>query len=314
MKYRVESDTMGDVDVPVDMYYGAQTARSLRNFQIGHDRFPREFLRALGIVKKSAALANARLGVLDSSKAGYIVSACEEVISGRLDVHFPLSIWQTGSGTQTNMNANEVIANRAIEMTGGALGSKGIHPNDDVNKGQSSNDVFPTAMHIASAEMIQYSLLPALQALYNVFTDKVRLFHDIVKIGRTHLMDATPLTLGQEFSGYARQTANAIERIQGVWPRLTELALGGTAVGTGLNTHRDFSKTAIGIINEITRLEFFPARNSFEALAAHDALVELSGVLNTMAVSLMKIANDIRWLASGSSSKSSGSRKPKIYV
>lgn len=299
MKYRVETDTMGEVKVPADMYYGAQTFRSLNNFRIGTERFPREFLRALAIVKKASAMANVRLGVLDRKKAENIVSACEEMISGHLDAHFPLSVWQTGSGTQTNMNANEVIAHRATLIMGGEPDAKLIHPNDDVNKGQSSNDVFPTAMHIAAAEMTRYSLLPALKTLHETLEMKARNFHGIIKIGRTHLMDATPISLGQEFSGYAQQVFNTSERIMTVWPRLTELALGGTAVGTGLNTHRDFSWTAIRIINEMTRIDFRPARNSFEALAAHDALVELSGALNTAAVSLMKIANDIRLLASG---------------
>ncbi|MBF0485203.1 MAG: class II fumarate hydratase [Candidatus Omnitrophica bacterium] len=300
MEYRIESDSMGDVKVPSGMLYGAQTQRSVENFKIGGERFPREFIRALGVVKEASAMANARLGLLDPKKAEAIVFAAEEVMSGRLDEHFPLVIWQTGSGTQTNMNVNEVIANRAIERMNGVIGSKvPIHPNDDVNKGQSSNDVFPTAMHIAAVESLHHKLLPALKALHTVLEKKSHEFKDIVKIGRTHLMDATPITLGQEFSGYAQQVNNGIERIHASWPRLTELAIGGTAVGTGLNTHRDFAKVASGIISEITHLEFHPARNKFEALAAHDALVELSGALKTIAASLLKIANDIRWLASG---------------
>lgn len=300
MNYRMESDSMGEVRVPAEMYYGAQTQRSLENFCIGHERFPRAFIRALGVVKKAAALANAQLGVLDRSKADAIASAAEEVMSGHWDAHFPLVVWQTGSGTQTNMNANEVIANRAIERLGGTIGSKTpVHPNDDVNKGQSSNDVFPTAMHIAAAEEIKSHLLPALTTLAIAFAAKADEFKNVIKIGRTHLMDATPMTLGQEFSAYARQLYNAVERLESCWPRLLELPLGGTAVGTGLNTHRDFDKTAITLVAEITGMPFKPARNKFEGLAAHDALVELSGALKTCAVSLMKISNDIRWLASG---------------
>ncbi len=298
--FRVESDSMGNVDVPASMYYGAQTQRSLENFKIGGERFPRGVIRALGIVKKAAALTNARLGVLDKVKADAIASAADEVIAGKWDAHFPLVVWQTGSGTQTNMNANEVISNLAIERMGGVVGSKmPVHPNDDVNKGQSSNDVFPTVMHIASAEAVYQGLVPALSALHQMLDAKTHEYKDVVKIGRTHLMDATPLTLGQEFSGYAQQVENAIERLLAVKPRLCELALGGTAVGTGLNTHKNFSAVAVAVISDMTSLPFVSARNKFEALAAHDALVELSGALNTIAVSLMKIANDIRWLASG---------------
>jgi fumarate hydratase class II len=300
VKYRIESDSMGAVNVPADMYYGAQTQRSVENFRIGGQRFPREFIRALGIVKKASALANVRLGVLDKALGEPIASAAEEVISGHWDDHFPLVVWQTGSGTQTNMNANEVIANRAIERLGGVIGSKKpVHPNDHVNKGQSSNDAFPTAMHIAAAEEIKFRLIPALTDLEGSLTVKAEEFRDIVKIGRTHLMDATPITLGQEFSGYVQQVHNAVERIESCWPRLLELALGGTAVGTGLNTHHDFDRTAIRYIAEMTGLSFVPARNKFEGLAAHDALVEVSGALKTAAVGLMKIANDIRWLSSG---------------
>ncbi len=300
MEYRIESDSMGDVKVPAGMYYGAQTQRSLENFRIGGQTFPREFIRAMAIVKKACAMANARLGVLDRKKSEAIVSAAEEVISGHLDAHFPLVVWQTGSGTQTNMNVNEVIANRACVLMGGVMGAKApVHPNDDVNKGQSSNDVFPAAMHLSAAESVHHGLLPALEKLKSVLDEKSGKFKDVVKVGRTHLMDATPLTLGQEFSGYARQAASAAERLEAVWPRLMEIPLGGTAVGTGLNAHRDLSKVSCAIIAEITRLPFRPSRNRFEGLAAHDTLVELSGALKTTACSLMKIANDIRWLASG---------------
>ncbi len=300
MEYRIETDTMGEVKVPADKYYGAQTARSLMNFKIGGERFPREMIRALGILKKAAALANKELGVLPAEKADLIVKAAEEVIEGKLDEHFPLVVWQTGSGTQTNMNTNEVIANRAIEMAGGKLGSKNpIHPNDDVNKAQSSNDTFPTAMHIAAVEEINRRLIPMVTKLRDALEEKAEEFKDIVKIGRTHLMDAVPLTLGQEFSGYVQQLTNGLARIQGCLPRLSELALGGTAVGTGLNTHPGFAELAAKKISEITGLEFKSAPNKFEALAAHDAIVETSGVLKTIAASLMKIANDIRWLASG---------------
>ena len=300
MLSRIETDTMGQVEVPQDRYYGAQTARSLMNFKIGGERFPREFIRALGILKKAAAEANQELGLLLPEKAGLIIQAADEVITGKLDDHFPLVIWQTGSGTQTNMNANEVIANRAIELAGGALGSKApIHPNDDVNKGQSSNDVFPTAMHIAAVEQLHHRLIPMLIKLRDSLNAKAEEFKDIIKIGRTHLMDAVPLSLGQEFSGYVRQLDNGLERIHGALPHLYELALGGTAVGTGLNTHPRFAVTAASKIAEIAGHPFVSARNKFEALASHDALVETSGVLKTLAASLMKIANDIRWLGSG---------------
>jgi fumarate hydratase class II len=300
MRTRIETDTMGAVEVPADKYWGAQTARSLQHFAIGTERMPRELIRALGIVKKAAALVNAELGLLPPEKAQLIVRAADEVIEGRLDEHFPLSVWQTGSGTQTNMNVNEVIANRAIELAGGELGSKRpIHPNDDVNKSQSSNDVFPTAMHIAAAEQLVHMLLPAVRELQQTLQRKSEEFADIIKIGRTHLMDAVPLTLGQEFSGYAHQLANAIRRIEAVLPDLYELAIGGTAVGTGLNTHPEFAERMAAKIAELTGLPFVSAPNKFEALAAHDALVWAHGAVRTLAVALHKIANDIRWMASG---------------
>jgi len=300
MDHRIETDSMGEIKVPIDKYYGAQTARSLMNFKIGGERFPRELIRALGILKKAAALTNKELGILSAEKADLIVKAADEVIEGKLDEHFPLVVWQTGSGTQTNMNANEVISNRAIELAGGEKGSKKpIHPNDDVNKAQSSNDTFPTAMHIAAVEEIHRRLIPMLTKLRNALDVKAKEFKDIIKIGRTHLMDATPLTLGQEFSGYVQQLTNGLERINAALPRMYELALGGTAVGTGLNTHPEFAVKAAAQISKITGKPFVSARNKFEALAAHDALVEFSGVLKTLAASLMKIANDIRWLGSG---------------
>jgi fumarate hydratase class II len=297
---RIESDTMGTVEVPADKYYGAQTARSLMHFAIGTERMPRELLRAFGILKKAAAIVNAELGLLSPDKRDLIVRAADEVIAGALDEHFPLSVWQTGSGTQTNMNVNEVIANRAIELAGGVLGSKTpIHPNDDVNKSQSSNDTFPTAMHIAAAERLVNHLLPAVAQLRDTLAAKAELFSDIIKIGRTHLMDAVPLTLGQEFSGYVHQLTLAIERIESSLPRLYELAIGGTAVGTGLNTHPEFAERVAAKIAELTGLPFRSAPNKFESLAAHDALVFAHGALKTLACSLMKIANDIRWMASG---------------
>jgi fumarate hydratase, class II len=300
MEFRIETDSMGDIQVPINKYYGAQTARSLMNFKIGGERFPRELIKALGILKKAAALTNKELGILPPDKADLIVMASDEVIDGKLDEHFPLVVWQTGSGTQTNMNANEVISNRAIEMSGGVMGSKKpIHPNDDVNKAQSSNDTFPTAMHIAAVEEIHRRLIPMVTKLRDALAAKSKEFKDIIKIGRTHLMDATPLTLGQEFSGYTQQLTNGLERINGCMSRMYELALGGTAVGTGLNTHPDFAVKSAAKIASLTGLPFVTARNKFEALATHDALVELSGVLKTIAASLMKIANDVRWLGSG---------------
>jgi fumarate hydratase class II len=300
MKTRVEKDTMGEIEVPADVYYGAQSARSLIHFNIGIEKMPRPLIRGMGILKKAAALTNADLGKLDVKKAELISKAADEVIEGKLDAHFPLSVWQTGSGTQSNMNSNEVIANRAIEIAGGKLGTKDpIHPNDDVNKSQSSNDTFPTAMHIAAAEELNHRLLPALALLRDTFAKKAEEFNDVIKVGRTHLMDAVPLTLGQEFSAYVQQLDNAIVRINLTLPSIYELALGGTAVGTGLNTHVDFAKNAAEKIAEITGLPFVSAPNKFESLAAHDALVFGHGALKTLAASLMKIANDVRWLASG---------------
>lgn len=299
MDFRIEKDTMGDVKVPQEKFWGAQTQRSIENFKIGGDRFPREMIKALGILKKCAALTNTKLGLLDAKKSEFIVKAADEVIEGKLDAHFPLVVWQTGSGTQTNMNANEVIANRAMDMQGIKLPAKDIHPNDDVNKGQSSNDTFPTAMHIAVADQVHNRLLPMLTKIHEALVKKQEEFKDIVKIGRTHLMDATPLTLGQEFSGYATQIKFSIERVKNTLPHLHQLALGGTAVGTGLNTHVDFPVAAAKTIASETKIPFVSAENKFEALASHDALVEVSGALNSLAVSLMKIANDIRLLGSG---------------
>ncbi len=299
MSFRVETDSMGEIQVPSDKYWGAQTQRSLQNFEIGDDHFPREMIRALGILKKAAARANAKLKLLDESKAKFIQQAADEVIAGQLDEHFPLVVWQTGSGTQTNMNSNEVISNRATELMGEKLGSKKIHPNDDVNKAQSSNDTFPTAMHIAVAEQIQHKLIPALEQFEKSLEKKTNEFDQIIKIGRTHLMDATPLTLGQEFSGYLTQVKNSIKRVQQNLPFIYELAIGGTAVGTGLNTHPKFSETVCQEISAETKLPFVSSPNKFESLAAHDALVELSGSLKTVACSFMKIANDIRLLGSG---------------
>lgn len=297
--FRIEKDTMGEVSVPNDKLWGAQTQRSLQNFRIGGERFPREMIRALGILKKAAAVTNHKLGLLGDKKKDFIVRAADEVIEGKLDAHFPLVVWQTGSGTQTNMNANEVIANYAMTMMGLSLPNKEIHPNDDINKGQSSNDAFPTAMHIAAGEQVHNRLLPMMEKLRKSLETKQNEFKDIVKIGRTHLMDATPLTLGQEFSGYAVQMKHSVQRVKNALPYLHELALGGTAVGTGLNTHPQFSKEVAQEIAKLTSIPFVSAENKFEALAAHDAMVELSGALNSVAVSLMKIGNDIRLLGSG---------------
>lgn len=299
MEFRTEKDSMGDIQVPADKLWGAQTQRSTENFKIGGDRFPREMIRALGILKKSAARANEKLTLLASDKAAAITKAADEVIKGDLDAHFPLVVWQTGSGTQTNMNANEVIANRAIQIKGGKLGDKSVHPNDDVNKAQSSNDTFPTAMHIAVAEQVNARLLPMMNQLEKSLEKKQKEFDKIVKIGRTHLMDAVPLTLGQEFSAYVMQMKLGQERVKASLKDVYALALGGTAVGTGLNTHPQFAEMAAKFIAEETKLPFVSAPNKFEALAAHDALVQMSGTLKTVACSLMKIANDIRLLGSG---------------
>ena len=297
---RVESDTMGTIEVPADRYWGAQTQRSLENFKIGGERMPRSILRAMGIVKHASASANQKLGRLDAELADAIRSAGQQVIDGELDDHFPLVVWQTGSGTQSNMNANEVISNRAIELLGGEIGSKSpVHPNDHVNMSQSSNDVFPGAMAIATAEQTVQHLIPSLRYLHDALQDKAEEWSQIVKIGRTHFMDAVPLTLGQEFSGYVQQVAYGVKRAEQTLPRLYELALGGTAVGTGINSHPDYAVKVAEEIADFTGLPFVTAPNKFEALAAHDAQVELAGVLNTIAVSLMKIANDVRMLGSG---------------
>jgi len=297
---RIESDSFGPVEVPADRYWGAQTQRSLDLFRIGQERIPLEIIAALGVQKKAAALANAALGELSADLAEIIVEATEEVIDGRLNDHFPLSVWQTGSGTQTNMNVNEVIANRANEMLGRPLGAKSpVHPNDHVNRGQSSNDCFPTAMHIAAALKLRDHLLPALEHLATALEAKTRDFDDIVKTGRTHLQDATPMTLGQEFSGWAAQIRSGIARLRGAYPDILALAQGGTAVGTGLNTREGFAELFAEHAAQITGLPFRTAENKFEALASHDALVDLHGRINTVAVSLMKIANDIRLLGSG---------------
>ena len=296
---RVERDSMGDIEVPADRYYGAQTQRSLIHFNIGFDTMPREMIRALGILKKAAALVNEDLGKLPPDKARLIVAACDEVIEGKLDDHFPLRVWQTGSGTQTNMNANEVISNRAIEIAGGVLGSKDpVHPNDHVNMSQSSNDTFPTAMHIAAAERMN-RLIPEVERLRAAIDAKAKEYRDVVKIGRTHLQDATPLTVGQEFSGWASLVERDIERLRMTLPGLYDLAIGGTAVGTGLNAHPEFAVRAAAKIAELTGLPFKSHPNKFAALSAHDEIVFASGALKTLAGSLMKIANDIRWLASG---------------
>lgn len=297
---RIETDSLGQIEVSEDRYWGAQTERSRRNFKIGEEVMPGPMIRALALVKKAAALTNGEIGLLEERLAKAIAAAADEVIEGRFDGHFPLVVWQTGSGTQSNMNLNEVIANRASELLGGSLGSKRpVHPNDHVNLGQSSNDVFPTAMHIAAAYEIAYRLNPALARLYQALKDKAEAFQDILKIGRTHLQDATPLTLGQEFGGYAAQIDHGIERIKLTLPGLYELAQGGTAVGTGLNTSPFFADAFAAKIAEMTKLPFVSARNKFEALASHDAMVFAHGALNTLAVSLFKIANDIRLLGSG---------------
>jgi fumarate hydratase, class II len=296
---RTERDTMGPIEVPADRYWGAQTQRSLQHFRIGSERFPREMIRAFGILKKACALVNRDLGLLPDDKARAIVAAADEVIDGRLDDHFPLVVWQTGSGTQTNMNVNEVIANRATEILGGTLGSRLVHPNDDVNRSQSSNDTFPTAMHIAAVEQLRDRLFPAVRRLRMTLAAKAGAYQDVVKIGRTHLQDAVPLTLGQEISGWVSQLDHALGHLEAAMPHLHELAIGGTAVGTGLNAPPGFGAAAAKRIAELTGHPLVAAENPFEALAAHDALVSAHGALKTLAVALMKIGNDVRWLASG---------------
>jgi fumarate hydratase class II len=297
---RTETDSMGAIEVPGDRYWGAQTQRSLMYFAIGHDKMPVELIRAFGILKKAAAIVNQTLGKLPEEKAQLIVQAADEVIAGKLNDHFPLSVWQTGSGTQTNMNANEVISNRAIELAGGVLGSKSpIHPNDHVNMSQSSNDTFPTAMHIAAAEAIHQRFIPMVKKLRDALQQKSEAFQDMIKIGRTHLMDAVPLTLGQEFSGYVAQLDQGLARVEASLPGLYELAIGGTAVGTGLNTHPEFAERAAAEIADLTGLPFVSAPNKFAALAAHDAIVATSGAIKPLACALLKIANDLRWMGSG---------------
>ncbi|MHA2337830.1 MAG: class II fumarate hydratase [Candidatus Hodarchaeales archaeon] len=298
--FREESDSMGTIKVPVSKFWGAQTQRSIENFPVGNERFPSIFIKALALVKRASAEVNKDLRRIDGKIADAIIRAAQEVVEGKFNENFPLVVWQTGSGTQTNMNANEVIANRAIEILGGQIGSKNpVHPNDHVNKSQSSNDVIPGAMHISSVFMIVEHLLPALKYLHEKLVNKQDEFISIVKIGRTHLQDATPVTLGQEFSGYATQIKRGITRVEKSLDSLYELALGGTAVGTGLNSHPEFADRVAKRVNELTNLPFRSGENKFEGLAAHDAIVEASGAVRTVAVSLMKIANDIRWLASG---------------
>ena len=297
---RTETDSFGPLDVPSDKYWGAQTQRSLGNFEIGTETMPLPLVRALGIVKMSAAAANMKLDNLEKDIGDAIMKAAAEVAEGKLNDHFPLIVWQTGSGTQSNMNSNEVVSNRAIEIMGGTMGSKEpVHPNDHCNRSQSSNDTFPTAMHIAAAEEITHMLLPALQQLHNALNDKKQAFKDIIKIGRTHTQDATPLTLGQEFSGYVAMVANGMARVEAVLPKLYELAQGGTAVGTGINAKIGFAEKFADEVAAYTKLPFVTAPNKFEALATHDAMVEAHGALNEVAVSLFKIANDIRLLGSG---------------
>jgi fumarate hydratase class II len=296
---RIETDSMGEIEVPTSAYWGAQTQRSLKHFDIGFDVMPREVIRALGILKKAAAIVNNDLGKLPDDKLKLISAAADEVIEGRLDEHFPLRVWQTGSGTQTNMNANEVISNRAIEMAGGEMGSKTpVHPNDDVNKSQSSNDTFPTAMYIAAAERLT-ALIPEVQNVSDAIKAKASEFGGVVKIGRTHLQDATPVTVSQEFNGWANLVDRDVERMKMVLPGLLDLAIGGTAVGTGLNSHPEFAERAAAKIAELTGLPFKSHPDKFAALSAHDEVVFASGALKTLAASLMKIANDVRWLASG---------------
>jgi fumarate hydratase, class II len=298
-KIRTERDTMGELAVPAEAYYGVQTARAIENFPISSLRFPRAMIRAMGLIKRAAATVNESLGLLDKKPADVIKRAATEVVEGMLDAEFPVDIFQTGSGTSTNMNTNEVISNRATELLGGARGSKLVHPNDHVNLGQSSNDVIPTAIHIAAAEMMQHQLLPALTRLHKALDRKAKEFDKIVKIGRTHLQDATPVRLGQEFGGYARQIELGIQRAKRAQESLTEVALGGTAVGTGLNCHPEFSSRVLAVISKETGCSLREASNHFEAQSTQDSLVEASGELRTIAVSLMKIANDVRWLGSG---------------
>jgi fumarate hydratase class II len=297
---RIETDSMGEIAVPSNAYWGAQTQRSFQNFKISGEKFPREFIKAYGLVKKAAALVNAELGEISKEKGDLISKAADEVITGVLDSHFPLVVWQTGSGTQTNMNFNEVISNRAIEMTGGQIGSKKpIHPNDDVNRGQSTNDSFPTAMHVAAALAIHESFIPAIDKLISTLDSKATQFSKIVKIGRTHLQDATPLTLGNEVSGWSMQLKMCKAMILNLMPMVCELAAGGTAVGTGLNSHKLYAENIAKKLSSLTNIPFKTAPNKFQALAGQEALVALSGALNASATALMKIANDVRWLASG---------------
>ncbi len=301
MKTRIEHDTMGNVEVPADKYWGAQTQRSFGNFKIGDGTMPREIIHAFAILKKAAAITNRDLGVLSAEKADLISKVCDEILEGKLADQFPLVVWQTGSGTQSNMNVNEVISNRAHVLAGGALGEgkSPVHPNDDVNKSQSSNDTFPTAMSIAAFKMVVEVTIPGVEKLRNTLAAKAEAFKNIVKIGRTHLMDATPLTLGQEFSGYVAQLDHGLQALRNTLPHLAELALGGTAVGTGINTPKGYAEYVAGQIAKLTGYPFVTAPNKFESLAAHDAMVETSGALKTLAVSLMKIGNDTRLLASG---------------
>ncbi|MEM6767208.1 MAG: class II fumarate hydratase [Bacteroidota bacterium] len=300
MSHRIEKDTMGEIQVPADKYWGAQTQRSIQNFKIGGQKMPMEVIRAFAYLKKAAALTNASLTSFPQDKADTIASVCDEILDGKLDEHFPLVVWQTGSGTQSNMNVNEVVANRAIEMLGGTIGSKSpVHPNDDVNKSQSSNDTFPTAMHIAAYKAIVEELLPKVKKLRDTLAEKSEAFMQVVKIGRTHLMDATPVTVGQELSGYVAQMDKGMKAIEGSLPHLQELALGGTAVGTGLNTPVGYAEAVANKIAELTGLPFRTADNKFEALSAHDAIVEASGAIRRLAVSMMAIGNNIRLLASG---------------
>ena len=300
MAMRVESDSMGSINVPSDKYYGAQTARSLANFDIGGERMPKEIIKAFGILKKAAAIANFKLKLLDDKTRDLIVAAADEVIAGKLDAHFPLVIWQTGSGTQSNMNVNEVISNRAIEMAGGVMGSKKpVHPNDHVNMSQSSNDTFPTAMHIAALEALEGYLFPRIETLRKTLNEKSEEFMDVVKIGRTHLQDATPITLGQEMSGWVSQIDHGVLAIKATLGQLRELALGGTAVGTGLNAHPDYAVLVAREISALAGREFITAPNKYAVMAGHDAFVGSSGAVKQLAVALMKIANDVRWLASG---------------